>query len=385
MNQFSILRRRLLTLASGAPLAALLPRGAAAQATGEPIRIGLSAAITGQFAQNGYYMRNGVTLGVNEVNAAGGVNGRPLKLYIEDDQGPNPTAAVNAMNKLVNQDEVIATIGPHNTPAVLPVLPMLAQYHVPALTGASGPVVTQQNNPWIFRIRLNDEIGAALLVDYMLDKLGCKKIGLAYVSTSFGQGGIKMVHDALVARGVQPVLEQAHQISVKDFTANLMSFQQAQVDGVIVWSDDQPAGLFVKQAKTLGMTFKVAGSTGLSQPAFIALASDAAEGVMAVTDFAPDNPSPEAKSWIAKYTAAYKEPPELFASAYYDALYILVGAMRRASAMDGPAIREALTKTSGMVGVTNTYSWTATGDMVKQGFITRNQNGKPVIASVISR
>jgi branched-chain amino acid transport system substrate-binding protein len=170
--------RRALVAASTA--AAFSPLVAAAQTAAEPIPIGVAAPLTAQFAQDGVWMKNGANLAVKAINDRGGIKGRPLRLYFEDDQGPNPTAAANAATKLITQYNVVALLGPHFTPAILPVEPMLAQYKIPALTGASGPVVTAQNNPFVFRVRLNDAVGATLLVKYVVRTLGWKKVGLAY-------------------------------------------------------------------------------------------------------------------------------------------------------------------------------------------------------------
>lgn len=87
------------------------------------------------------------------------------------------------------------------------------------------------------------------------------------------------VKDALAARKVEPTIVQSDLVSAKDMTSHVLAFKDADVDGVIMWSDDQTAGLFTKQMKTLGIRFGLAGSAGLAQPSFIRLAGDAAEGV----------------------------------------------------------------------------------------------------------
>jgi branched-chain amino acid transport system substrate-binding protein len=349
----------------------------------EPIRVGLSAALTAQFAQNGVWMRNGVNLALKEINDAGGINGRKLELSIADDQGPNPTAAANAVTKLLTQDEVVVLLGPHNTPALLPNLPALAQYKVPALSGASGPVITQQGNPWIFRVSLNDAAGAALLAAFAQETLGWKKIGISYVNTAFGQGGMNAVKEALAARKVEPALVQSHNVGAKDMTAHVLAYKDAGVDGVIMWSDDQPAGLFTRQMKTLGVSYGLAGSAGLAQPSYIKLAGDAADGVYAIVAWSAENPAPEVQAYNAKYKAAYGEPPELFASTYYDAAHLAARAMRNASEISGPAIREALTKTQDVSGVLAHYNWTPTGDMIQSGLVTRVEDGKPKVVKVV--
>ncbi len=376
-------RRAVLGSGLAAASAALLPAAVRAAPSGAPIPIGCSAALTAQFAQNGLWMKQGVSLAAKQINDKGGVKGRPVQVFFEDDQGPNPTAASNAVIKLLTQDKVVAVIGPHFTPGVLPVEPMLSQYKVPALTGASGPVVTQQNNPYVFRVRLDDATGAVLLVKYVLESLKWKKIGLDYVNTAFGQSGIAAVKEALSARGVTPVATQTHLDSTKDFTSQLLTFKQAGVDGIIVWTDDAPSGLLVKQMKTLGVKFGLAGSTTFSQPPFLALAGDAANGVYSVTDFVQSNPNPRITEWKKVYHAVYNEDPELYATTYYDAMNILALAMGQVGEISGPAIQEALTKVKDYQGIMTSYTWSKNGDMVHSGLIAEVKGGAPQVIETV--
>ncbi len=376
-------RRRVLAGTAAAAATFCLGTGRA-HAAGEPIPVGVAAPLTAQFAQDGAWMKNGITLAAKAVNDRGGIKGRPIRVFYEDDQGPNPTAAANAVTKLITQYNVVAMIGPHFTPAMLPAEPMLAQYKIPALTGASGPVVTQQNNPFVFRVRLNDESGAALLVKYVVETLGWKKIGLAYVNTAFGQSGNNAVKDALTKHGLAPTIAQTHLDSTKDFTSQLLNFQQAGVDGVIVWTDDQPGGLLAKQRKTLDMKFGLAGSTTFSQPPFRSLAGDAANGVYAITDFIAENDSAEISAWKKLYSAVYGEAPELYGSTYYDAMNLLAYAMDQATSITGPDIREALTKIQNQPGVMTRYTWSPSGDMVHSGLITVIKNEQPTVVSIVS-
>ncbi|WAH35769.1 ABC transporter substrate-binding protein [Alicyclobacillus dauci] len=358
--------------------------GCGTNQSSKEINIGVSAPLTGQFAQDGKYMKQGIQLAVNDVNAKGGIGGRQIKLFFEDDQGPNPTVASNAVTKLVTQDNVVAVIGPHFSPAMLPAESLFSKYKVPALTGATGPVITAQGNPWIFRIRLNDSIGAKLLVQYAVNDLHLKRVGLDYVNTSFGQSGIQAVKQALAADGITPVDIQTHDDSTKDFTSQILSFEKAKVDGVIVWTDDQPSGLLAQQMKQLGANFKLIGSTSFSQPPFLNLAGSASNGAYAITDFTQNNPDPRIQAWESKFNSVYHTKPELYATAYYDAMNILIDALQHSSKVDAPSIQKALENIKNYQGVITNYSYSSGGDMVHAGLITQVQNGQPVVIKKVS-
>jgi branched-chain amino acid transport system substrate-binding protein len=375
-------------LAAMLPFAALLAvwpgAGRAQPAAGQPIAVGLSNAMTGQFALDGRWMREGVELAIKEINASGGIKGRPLQLFVEDDQGPNPTAAGNAVTKLATQDHVVAMIGPHYSPAILGVEPLLANYQVPALSAASGPLVTAQGNKFVFRMRVNDNVIGALYVHYLIHDLHWQNIGIDYVNTAFGQGGFGALKAELDAEHVAPLAVQTHLDSTKDFTPQLLAFKQAGVKGLILWSDDVPTSLLCKQIRTLGLDFEIAGQASLQAPNVFALSGDAIEGAYAIGEYISNNPDPVVQDWVKRYHAAYGADPELFASVYYDAANVLAAAMKRATEMTGPAIQKALTGTTGFRGVITTYTWSPGGDMAHSALITHNEHQKPVIVKIVS-
>lgn len=371
-------------LSIAAVVAAWPTTGQAQPATGTPIPVGLSAPLTTQFASDGRFMREGVELAIKEINAAGGIKGRPIQLFVEDDQGPNPTAAANADIKLITQDHVVAIIGPHYTPAILADLQLLAQYQIPAFTGATGPAVTAQGNKFIFRLRVNDNLGAALLVRFLTHELNWKKIGIDNVNTAFGQGGLGALTAELTRENMAPTLVQTHLDATKDFSPQLLAFDQAGVDGVILWTDDVPMGLLTKQIRTLGLKFGIAGNAGQAQRNVIALSGDASEGNYAFGEFVSTNSDPAVQAWDARYHAAYGVDPEIYASVYHDAANVLANAMMQATEMTGPAIRDAIAKTKDFRGVITTYTASPTGDMVHSGLITRNESLHPVVVKRVS-
>lgn len=376
-------RRRVLQGLAGTAGLLAMPRSGWAQAKGAPIKIGVCGPFTAQFAQLGQWMKNGINVAVRETNERGGVKGQSIEVVFADDQGPNPTVAANAVTKLLAQEKVVALIGPHFTPAILPNLPLLDQFQIPSLTGASGPAVTDKGSKWVFRIRLNDSVGAGLLVAFVSKTLGWKKIGLEYVNTAFGQSGINAVKLAMAAAGMEPAVIQTHNDGTRDFTPHILALNEAAVDGVIVWTDDQPAGLFAKQTRTMGAKFAIAGSTAFSGPLFLQLAGDAAEGIYSITDFTKSNPKPAIQAWNKRYEDIFHEKPELYATTYYDAVNLTVLALSKSASLGGSDIRTALTELRQVDGVMTTYDWSANGDMVHSGLITQIQGGSPKVVKTL--
>lgn len=279
---------------------------------------------------------------------------------------------------------MVGIVGPHYTPGILAVEPLLDRYGVSALSGATGPVVTAQGNKFVFRVRLNDTIGAKLLVQYLTEVQNWKSIGMDYVNTAFGQGGFAAVKAELDAEKITPALVQTHLDSTKDFTPQLLAFDKAGIQGLIVWTDDQPMGLLTKQVRTLGLKFGIAGNAGLTLPNVIALSGDATDGAYAVGEFISNNPDPAKQAWRQRYHAAYGADPELYGSVYYDATKLLADAIGRAAEITGPGVQKALAGTTGYTGAVTTYRWAPNGDMVHGALITRNEKQQPVIIKAVS-
>jgi hypothetical protein len=156
---------------------------------------------------------------------------------------------------------------------------------------------------------------------------------------------------------------QTHLDSTKDFMSQLLNFQQVEVDGNIAWTDDQLGGLLAKQHKTLDMKLGLAGATTSSQPPFLALAGDAADGVYAVTNLIAENDSQGLIAYKEQYSDAYGEPPELYSSRYQDAINLLAWAIGEAATVTGPDIRKALTRASDRPAVMTRYTWSTSGDI----------------------
>ena len=138
----------------------------AANAAGGEILIGMDTPVTGPNAANGALWIKAVKLAEKQINAAGGVNGKQIKVLINDDQSTNP-GALAAVNKSVEQDKVLALLGPTTSTQILAVSETIKQAAIPTLVGGSAVAVTRQGNPWLFRVRQDDSIVAQGMVKYL--------------------------------------------------------------------------------------------------------------------------------------------------------------------------------------------------------------------------
>jgi branched-chain amino acid transport system substrate-binding protein len=374
-----ILQRSLKSALLGVTLAASLGMIPAAHAQ---TAIGAAAPLTGPRALLGRNMKQGIEMAVEEINAAGGVLGKPLVIAFEDDQGDNPNAGINAVNKLIQVDKVSVMLGPHYTINQMATQKTFCDHGPLSLTGASGVPVTAAGCKFVIRVRASDVIQANALVEFARRELKTDKLGVLYINDDFGKAGADRVVKAMQDAGLKPVAVESHNAGDKDFSAQLAKFKNANASAVVMWTHDTEAALIVRQARQLGLQFHFAGSTSLSEPSFIKLASDAAEGVLSANDFVPTNPDPRVQAFAKKYDAKYKMSPEIWAASYYDAAHLAAKAIQAAGTGDAEKVRAAFGNIQ-HTGVLGDYRCDPNGDCNHQILIVEIKGGQPVVRSTV--
>ena len=355
-------------------LGALVFVVAAAAGATEPIRIGLVDETTGPQAEAGVLTLHGVRLALEEINAAGGMLGRPVELVVEDNQSTKP-GTVLAYSKLVDQ-QVAAVIGPLRSTQVQAASPTIAKARLPAIIGGSDPTLTRVNNPWIFRVRPSDLYSSRVMADFGAKTLEKRKWAIVHATDTFGSNGKNALVEALKAQGIEPVLVQGYTSNQQDFTAVVLAVKKSGADIVGSYMSNSPdVGIFAKQMRQLGVDVPWIGSTSLATETALKLAGDALWGTYVVTDFFPDA-NRESKMFAAKFKAKHGFNPDLYSAWSYAALYLLKNAVDQAGSLDPEAIRKAILATRGLKGIEGTYDFDAHGDGLHGYSIVRNEQGR---------
>jgi branched-chain amino acid transport system substrate-binding protein len=375
-NQAAI---RLIAIAALSATALPLPWTSQAQAQ---TVIGAAAPLTGPRALLGRNYKQGVELALEEINAAGGVLGKPLQITFEDDQGDNPNAALNAVTKLMQVSKAPVILGPHFSVAQLATQKTYCTGATVSITGATGIPVTATGCKFVIRIRGNDNIQARALVEYARKEIKTDKIGIIAINDDMGRGGLSRITAVLEAAGLKPVAVESHNAGDKDFSAQLAKMKNAGAALVLMWTHDNEAGLIVRQARQLGLEMKFGGSTSASEPTFIRLAGAASEGVISANDFVASNPAPHVQAFVKKYEAKYGSLPEIWAATYYDAAHFAARAINAAGSTDPEKVRAAFDKVK-YDGVLATYACQENGDCNHQINIVEIKDGQPVVRSTV--
>ena len=349
----------------------------------DPIRFGLMAESSGPNAEAGVYQINGAKMALEEINAAGGVLGRPLELTTEDNQSTNP-GSVLAVSKLTSGNNMTALLGSVRSTLIQAVAPTVLKVGLPMMIGGTDYSLTHSNNPWIFRARPNDGYSAKVIADYGVNTLGLKKWAIIHSTDAFGNGGKNMLLEALKTYGITPVLVQGFTSNSQDFTPIVLAIKQSGADVVSSYiANSTDVGIFAKQLRQLG-TKNIAwvGSPSLSTDTAMKLAGDALYGTYSIADFAEAS-SPETKAYADKYRAKYKIEPDLYSAWSYDGVKLLAMAIENAKSTKPEDIKKALHAIAGYKGVEGIYTFDKNGDGLHGYNIVKNEDGKIVFVKHI--
>jgi len=328
----------------------------------EAYKIGGIFAVTGPASFLGDPEKKSLEMAVDEINARGGIDGRPVEAVIYDTEG-DPTKTVLAVNKLISKDNVVAIIGPSRTPTTLAVVPIVERLGVPFISCAAGIQIVEPVKPWVFKTAQSDVLAVAAIYKHM-QKHGIKKVGILTVTNAFGVSGRDQLLQQAEGYGIQVVSEQAFGAGDTDMTAQLTKIRKEEPDAVICWGTNPGPAVVAKNMRQLGMTLPLYQSHGVASPKFIELAGEAAEGVrlptgkILVADLLPesDPQKPVLLQYIADYNKRYGGGVSGFGGYAYDAMHLLAKAMAGTGG-DKAKIRDNLEKISGHVGISGTFNF----------------------------
>jgi branched-chain amino acid transport system substrate-binding protein len=319
--------------------------------TGE-IVIGEYGSLTGAEATFGVSTHNGVMLALDEINGAGGVNGRKLRVITEDDQSKAEEAA-NAVTKLINQNNVVAVIGEVASSNSLAAAPICQANKVPMITPSStNPKVTEVGD-YIFRMCFIDPYQGEAMANYLSKQQGMKKAALLIDNKSdYSTGLASFFERTFVASGGQIVVKQSYAKGDSDFRSQLTAIKAANPEVIFVPGYYNDIGQIAIQARDLGMQQPLAGGDGWESPKLIEIGGKALEGCFYSNHYHVDDPSPAVREFVQKYQERFGTTPDSLAALGYDSTRVLADAMKRAGTTDGAKLRDAIAATKGFVGVT---------------------------------
>lgn len=336
-----------------ASTAALMVSGTPASAQKAEPCIAGSWELSGALAHTGMAIRMGIEVAVDEINEAGGVLGKKLRVVALDDQG-EPARAVDNARRIGEKENCIVMIGGYRTPNALAIRTVLADMGQPWMGVISaGTRVTEWEtgkNEWMFRTSMKDRWVAPFLVEHALQRSKTKKLGLMYEATGWGQGAVPDVEAAVKAKGLQLVGKETFNIGDQDMSAQLIRLRDAGADALVFYTVDRETNAILRSMERIGYRPTIVSAWGITAQ-FGRTVGKLSEGVLVAGTFAfTGDLSPRAQKVWERLKAKYnlKHPGELqmpsgTANAY-DAVYIIAEALKIAGTYDKKKFRDALYK-----------------------------------------
>jgi len=351
----------LLCMAAAAMLAATTAQAA------EPIKLGALLSVTGPAAFLGGPEARTLEMAVEELNARGGLGGRPVQLIVKD-TGGSPEKAVSFAKQLIDEEQVFAIIGPSTSGETMAVKALAEGSGTLLLSCAAAEVIVNPVAKWVFKTAQKDS-HAATAIFQQLKKMGLTKIGVLTSNTGFGKAGKEQLEKLAPEHGVTIVVSETYDKAATDLTAEVTKLKAAGVQAIVNWSIEPAQAIVIKNARQIGFTAPIFQSHGFGNVQYAKAAGAAAEGVLfpvgqlMVAESLPASHRQKAVTLAYKkaYEARFKEDVSGFGGYASDALLILQTAVKAAGGTaDREAVRAQVEKISGLVGVSGVFTLSPT-------------------------
>ena len=338
--------------------------GEEAQApSGDPVRIALTAPLTGNSSQYGESFQNSVELACEQWNAKGGVLGRPIEVVVEDTAGDSAQAATVAQ-KIVSDDTIFAQIGDFSTACCLAAQPIYANAEMIQLSPTCSAVNFAVGSEWSFECLGTQDVQGEFMAQWAYDN-GVRKVAILYLNSDWGISVDEGFAKAFEALGGEILIEEPYNDGETDFSAALTKLRETDPDALYIACYYNDGAAINIQRKTLGWDIPVYHPGTVYSTDFLSIGGDAVEGVYTNVGFYPDDPTPEAETFITEYNAKYGVDPDYYGACAYDSFNVLMTAIETAGQLDSAQVRDALAATTDFPGVSGNITFDENGDAIK--------------------
>jgi branched-chain amino acid transport system substrate-binding protein len=344
-----------LTLALGVAAGTATPAARA-----QDIVVGHFGSLTGGTATFGISTDEGIKLAADEINSSGGVLGKQVRVVTADDQS-KPEEAVTAVQKLINQDKVVAILGEVASSRSLAAAPIAQRARIPMLSPAStNPKVTRVGD-YIFRACFIDPFQGSAMANFaMKDEKGpkAKRFAIFYDNKNdYSRGLREFFTNTVKQNGGQIIVDEAYGEGDRDFRAQLTKIKNANPDAIYCPGYYTEVALICLQARELGINVPLMGGDGWDSEKTFEIGRDAINGCFFTNHYSAEEDRPEVKKFVDSYKAKYNgKMPDAMAILGYDAMRIMADAIKRANSTAGSKVRDALAQTKDFPGASGTIT-----------------------------
>jgi branched-chain amino acid transport system substrate-binding protein len=348
------------------------------------ILIGEYGSLTGSEATFGQSTHNGVLLAIEEANAAGGLGGKKFEVKVYDDQGKTQEAGT-AVTRLITDDQAVAIIGEVASSLSIAGGRVAQQYGVPMITPSSTNAQVTQIGDMIFRVCFVDSFQGYVGAKFAAESLKVTRVGALYDQGSAYSKGLKDDFGKSFSQmGGTVVSEQAYTSGDQDFSAQLGSLRDAGAELIYIPGYYTDVGNIALQARNLGITAPLLGGDGWDSSKLAEIGGSAIEGGYYSNHYAAEEERPEVQQFVSAYQAKFGVVPDGLAALSYDAVRVLVEAMKRSPSLQGKDLAAAIAQTRDFPGVTGSITIDENRNAQKPAVVVKMASGKPTYVTSVA-
>lgn len=341
--------------------------------------------LSGTGATSGSNFDNGVKLAVKEINASGGILGRRVN-YVSMDTQSNPGVAKAMAQKAIDQGAYVV-MGPVFSGSIMVSMAETKRAEIPNFTGGEAAAITQQGNPFVFRTSFTQSTAMPKIANYIRDTVKAKSVDVIYVNNDFGKGGLDLIRKELESRGIKVPNSISTEPGQVDFSAAVLKAKQSGSDAVFVYSNEEESARALREFRKQGYTKPLIGETVLTSQKVIELAGEAANGAVAHVGLTADASQPLIKKFSDAFVAEYKVKSDHNGLKGYSGMYIVKAVTEKMGKFDPKAFAAAMKgvslTTKDYPGILLDVSFDANGDLDRESYMTRVENGKQVVSAIL--
>lgn len=339
------------------------------------IKIGAMGPLTGDLSIYGTAVDNGIKLAVEEINAAGGILGKQVECTFLDEKGDS-TEAVNAYNRLVQNEKVVAIIGDVTSTPSIAVAQASVQDGIPVVTATGTDASITQAGENVFRVCFTDPYQGEVMASYAVNKLNAKKAAILYnASNDYSIGLTKSFEEEAAKDNLQIVAKESYNKGDVDFKTQLTKIAASGADVLFLPEYYEEVAQIIPQAKAAGIEMTMLGADGWDGVKDKVQDKAQLEGALFCCGYSPESTDENLQAFIQKYKDKYGEEPKGFAAQGYDAMYLLKAAMEKAGSTEKTAVVAAL-KDIDFTGVTGKIVFDENRDPIKGVVVNTFKDGE---------
>lgn len=356
----------------------------AANSSADEIVIGEYGSLTGQDATFGISTKNGIDMAIDDINNAGGVLGKKVRVIVEDDQG-RAEEAKTVVTKLITKDKVVAILGEVASSNSKAAAPVAQQNQIPMISPSSTHPDVTKIGDYIFRVCFIDPFQGFVMAKFTSATLKMTKVAiLRDIKSDYSVGLADVFTENFTKMGGTIVADESYSASDTDFNAQLTSIKAKNPEAVFVPGYYTAVGLIARQAKRQGLNVPLLGGDGWDSPSLIEIGGKDLDGSFLSNHYSVDDPSPRIQKFVEAYKAKYNAVPDALAGLGYDSAMVLFEAMKRAGTTDGPKVRDEIAQTKNYEGVTGNITLDANRNANKPAVVLEIKGGKYVYRETIT-